>query len=291
MLLFFTLPILAAGFLVQFLHPYHYFRLHRSQGQLLYLKSLLFGLACFAIAFALCCYLDTLPASIGGLSINVKSLITEVIARLNIVQERQLMQIVWFILLSTATILVALCWCGYGHLLIFVMGAKEGFAQAGKLGRISQAISLAYIKGRRFLLFELLADSPLDREMFMTMISLKPILISLSNRKVYVGIICSMAEPTECKGTDQEVTIIPLRSGYRGDSELAVTFLIDYVSLRKQGLGDGRTITFRQALIESICQYDHELHCKACEQCQKDKPKWHIKFKPDPETYTWEISS
>lgn len=53
MLFLLIFPVLVAGFLACHTHPIHSYKLHRYEGQYLYLKSAELGLKCFAIAFAL----------------------------------------------------------------------------------------------------------------------------------------------------------------------------------------------------------------------------------------------
>lgn len=51
MLLLLIFPVLVAGFFACHIHPIHSYKLHRFEGQYLYLKSAELGLKCFAIAF------------------------------------------------------------------------------------------------------------------------------------------------------------------------------------------------------------------------------------------------
>lgn len=43
-------PVLVAGFMTCHIHPVHSYRLHRYEGQYLYLKSAELGLKCFGLA-------------------------------------------------------------------------------------------------------------------------------------------------------------------------------------------------------------------------------------------------
>ena len=54
------------------------------------------------------------------------------------------------------------------------------------------------------------------------------LMLSLEDRKVYVGKVISMGEPNELEGPDQEVTLLPLMSGYRRSSDLSVVFNTQY---------------------------------------------------------------
>lgn len=50
----------------------------------------------------------------------------------------------------------------------------------------------------------------------------------MEDRKVYVGKIISLGEPSETAGMDQDISIMPLMSGYRDKDTLRVTFTTDY---------------------------------------------------------------
>lgn len=75
---------------------------------------------------------------------------------------------------------------------------------------------------------EIFKDSPLDRIFFYSLLRKKVVLISLSSRKIYVGIIKSMGEPTESNGTNQEISLMPLMSGYRDKDTLNIMFTNNY---------------------------------------------------------------
>ena len=49
MLLLLIFPVLVAGFFACHIHPVHSYKLHRYEGQYLYLKSAELGVKCFAI--------------------------------------------------------------------------------------------------------------------------------------------------------------------------------------------------------------------------------------------------
>lgn len=56
----------------------------------------------------------------------------------------------------------------------------------------------------------------------------RPMLITLSSNKVYVGIINGSGEPTENQGPHQHISFVPLMSGYRNKENLSVTFTNAY---------------------------------------------------------------
>ena len=107
------------------------------------------------------------------------------------------------------------------------------------------------------LMTNILSDSPLDCDLLYSYINSKDMLISLSNRKVYVGTVVSMGEPNESEGMDQEISLLPSMSGYRDTETLAVTFNTHYSIIDKDI--DIR-VTIRQDLIESVSRFDYEVY-------------------------------
>ena len=55
-------------------------------------------------------------------------------------------------------------------------------------------------------------------------------MFSLSDRKVYVGIVVFVGEPTESEGMDHAFTLLPILSGYRDKDTLEVTFNTHYTN-------------------------------------------------------------
>ncbi|HEE1103629.1 TPA: hypothetical protein R6449_005256, partial [Klebsiella pneumoniae] len=57
-----------------------------------------------------------------------------------------------------------------------------------------------------------------------------PILVTLSSRKVYVGIVNGIQEPTESEAPNSYISIFPIMSGYRDKDTLSITFTNSYPS-------------------------------------------------------------
>lgn len=113
---------------------------------------------------------------------------------------------------STATFYAAFILKGWGFLSLFI-----------RFGSWYRQKIKVYVIG------EILADSPLDNLLFDLSLSTdKYAMISLENRKVYVGKVIDMGEPTETNGIGQDISIIPLMSGYRNTDTLEIEFKTDY---------------------------------------------------------------
>ncbi|WP_102795942.1 hypothetical protein [Bowmanella denitrificans] len=274
MFLFLVLPILGAGFYILFNNPYAFLKLHRYRGQLLYLRSIAHGLKILALAVILCVTANYYgPEQLLGYSINLEAYLTEVFSALNVGPAELVQQMVWFCLLSVTMMLTAFLWCKF---------------IAWRLTRISRAYKLP---ATLFLKQEIVKDSPLDKLLFDALTSGDPVLLSLSSRKVYVGLVAGMGEPTEDEGMDQEVHIVPLMSGYRDTNTLNVHFEIDY-RLLNQTSRNKLSIIVRQELIESASPFDFDVY-REIRSHLKVKPtaKVRVSYQPDPERYTWTIGT
>ena len=97
-------------------------------------------------------------------------------------------------------------------------------------------------------------DSPLDH-LFLKCLNDKTILMfHLEDRKVYVGSVTKMGEPTEDKGLDQEIEIKPIFSGHRATETMEVFLKTEY---RK---GDNIKITIKQNKIISATIFNKDAY-------------------------------
>ena len=83
------------------------------------------------------------------------------------------------------------------------------------------------------ILGRIIKDSPLDRLLLDAFNGKKLVMFTLRNRQVYIGRVSSTGEPTENKGVDQEVCLIPIMSGYRDEKSLSVDLITHYREIDK----------------------------------------------------------
>ncbi|HHH6707916.1 TPA: hypothetical protein ACP2G5_004321, partial [Escherichia coli] len=100
MFAFLIIPLLVSGFIIITTHPYHFYRLHRYDGQLLYMKAAKYGLWCLIwsvfIAFAIKYYLPSVH------------IVTQVSQSLSLGENSYQKRItVWLILLSCTSVVIA----------------------------------------------------------------------------------------------------------------------------------------------------------------------------------------
>ncbi len=235
MLLLLVLPILVSGFIVCNNNPHYYYKLHRYEGQYLYLKSAHLGFISLSIFTLLALLLKAFfPAHI---SLDVVSVLKTLFAGVAYSgNDADLTSFSWVVLVSIGSILYAYCWSACSWLrLRFLFGDIER-AKILIMGRV-------------------LSDSPMDKLFFESFIHSKPLMLTLESGKVYVGTISSLGEPNENEGMDQEISIIPLLSGVRTKDDMRVVFHTNYDLVR----GD-MTIVIRQEQVSTASWFDFDVY-------------------------------
>lgn len=243
MLFLLIFPILVAGFVACHIHPVHSYKLHRYEGQYLYLKSAELGLKCFAIAFALALAThywlpDSLSAGCLTVSLALSSSLTAAMKTIGATDPAEASKMAWFFLLSALTLFAAVLLKGWGHLSL----RRRFGTWAAKVHVIG----------------ELLEDSPLDNLLFkLSLEKDKYVMLTMDDRKVYVGKVISLGEPSETSGIDQDVSIVPLMSGYRDKDTLKISFTTYYDEVDADIY-----LSLRQDAIVSATEFDFDAYCK-----------------------------
>lgn len=243
------LVILVSGFSYCQKHPEYYYRLHRYEGQYLYLQSGKLGLFCFLIScvfnYLLLKILST-PiniCSLGGRTLGVDyiSVIADFIKRNNLFStEYSPSQLSWVLALSVTSLVIP-----YFVRPLYFFFYKWKF-------KFDSDFQVNFM-----ILSKLFKESPLDDLLWNAVLSQDTVMITFEDRKVYVGTISTMGEVTENKGADQEIRLYPILSGYRDKDKLTVDFTTSY---EKAGLN--LPVILRQEGILSVRKYDFETHEK-----------------------------
>lgn len=248
MLLLLILPILISGFIVLHIHPVYFYKLHRYEGQYLYLRSAQLGFICFLVSSLLALtFSKYFPDSLFICSLEISFYLLGFIKSLLLATDvfdnnknESALQFSWIILITILTLLYPYLW---RTLSLFWLRLKY---------RTNDAQVYIYIMSN------ILKDSPLDELLFKASYTRSMLLmLSLSNRKVYVGKIMSMGEPNETEGPDQEITIIPVVSGYREEENLKVKLLTNYKKI-DEDIG----LTIRQSEIISATHFTFDAYLK-----------------------------
>jgi len=236
MFLLLIIPILISGFYVCNHNLYYFYRLHRYEGQYLYLKSALLGFTCLITASFIALLLNVLiPETIFNIPVDIIAfihwLITSAIGNSNIDTK----QLSWVILIAVLTQITGWLWV---KISFFHIKWRESDVEKSKI----------------MLMSSILRDSPLDNILLESYISETPLMLTLNDRKVYVGVVASLGEPNESEGMDQEIAIIPIMSGFRDENDFHVLFNTDYKIINKD-----LNIVIRQEIINSATEFDFDI--------------------------------
>lgn len=236
------IPILLAGYTVCSTHPVIRQKLYRFEGQHLYLKVVCQGVFQVLIATTLLLIINSLVLFLASFCPPLHQwLLDDPFAQplqdfFNVSPEIS-RQILCFLVLTIFSFLVARSFSG-----IATKRLKKEHGDDWK-----SQVSL-----------EVLRDSPLDFLLLESALTQGSLLIlSMENRKVYVCAIQRGAEPGEHNkhGEDQEVSVIPVKSGYRDKDTLEVYWTTYY-----DAIAEKVTIVLRQADIVSASRYDVRMH-------------------------------
>lgn len=226
----FLLLILVAGFLHCHIHPVQKIRLHRYTGQYLYLRAAGYGVRALGVTAMLALLPNTLTP-ILWLSSCLKN---------TGLAGDTLQQTTWLLALFIGM---------FGVVLLHALGAFVFLCL-----RYRTLAPSHHIKGM------ILGDSPLSAQLYLLYLQRKPVMLSMADRKIYVGMIADMGEPTETKGPDQEIALLPMLSGYREKDTLKVEFTTFYNDFSDQESETERkvralTIILRQSNIVSATEF------------------------------------
>lgn len=249
------IPILVSGYILVVANLYHYYQLHRYDGQLLYIKVAAHGtmsVVFVILAAVVVKYFFPNFHPIGMLSdiLNVKKIINGNKAE------------TWLALISLSSIIFSLIWVALVWLKNMFFGFfcekkhHENIFHAKKLRVLRKTISNSTLDS---MLLDALESSPKE-----------PILITLSSRKVYVGIVNGIQEPTESEALNSYISIFPIMSGYRDKDTLSITFTNSYPSevlvssaitmdSQKRHKVKNMDIIFRADEISHLSWFDFEL--------------------------------
>ncbi|KPW82383.1 hypothetical protein SAMN05216596_11239 [Pseudomonas congelans] len=250
------LPLLVSGFLVCLKDPTIYCRLHRYEGQMLYLQVGRYGIYCFLAAMFVTAALAGLFSHDWGVfcpkwaqtndaaSPVCFAVNTDFVGALGQMGQdfdisgKNFSQVGVFLALSG---LLTLAMPGLGA--FFTVKILKWQLKATKEEEIA-----AYLLG------ESVEHSPICSTLFDAFVDKEEVMITMVDRKVYVGYIMDVGAPTEVTGVNQEILLIPTVSGYRDKDTLKVVYTTDYPSDTPL-----RPIGFRQENIVSISIFSDEV--------------------------------
>jgi len=194
MLFLLILPVLVVGFVACHIHPVHSYKLHRYEGQYLYLKSAQLGLVCFMLAFSIAMALHFwLPNSIEFRTYGAESLTASHTYQFNLTFAASLADTMKVIGAKDDVEASNMAW-------FFILSALT-FVSAYLIKILAHAdlrIRFGTWSTRVHVIAQILEDSPLDNLLFnLSLDKDKYVMLSMDDRKVYVGKVISLGEPSE----------------------------------------------------------------------------------------------
>lgn len=231
--------IIANGFIILRFSRSQFYKLHRYDGQLLYIKATFIGVLSTVFSFILDSYF------------NIVGIICQILPqnRLAILFKSDHLQESLVFFLFSALISILYCLLGQFRLFIRAIWLFRGIKNKPSYSEL----------GKILLMHAILNDSPLDKLLFLSYVQNIFLLITMSDRKVYVGRVISLGEPNEKQGPDQEISIVPVFSGYRDKDTLSV-ILNNYYD-NKEDSKDFYLI-LKQDNIISACEFVESLYKK-----------------------------
>ncbi|NCH53882.1 hypothetical protein [Cronobacter muytjensii] len=215
------IPLLVSGSLLV-TSPHNiklFFRLHRYDGQLLYMKVATYGFyACLSSVIVAYSIKYLFP------DLNFATWLSHLIDGSADPKENRITS--WLILLSVTTVGLAWLWLQYCRLRIYIAAwlitpepkNEENLSFSKQVIRLNE-------------LGKLLSGGSLGQLFFDSATEDRPVLVSLKCRKIYVGTVNMISEPNEKQGPNLEISISPIMSGYRDKDTLRVLFSNDYNDL------------------------------------------------------------
>lgn len=215
-------PLLISGFILLTKHPFHFYRLHRYTGQLLYMKAAGYGFFCVMFAAFLAVILKSLFADFHP--------VMDFAKWSSFTKEDHLNRMwSWFIIISLTSIAIGYAWA-YGAKVVYVV--KFIKALISDVNRKQAIIPKDIPKQLKLsVLAPLMLESPLNSLFFNSMLHKRSILVTLECGKVYVGVVSRIAEPNETEAPTQEISLTPVMSGYRHKDIKRIYFINDYANL------------------------------------------------------------
>lgn len=239
------IPLLVSGYILITTHPYHYYRLHRYDGQLLYMKSATYGLWCFVwtilIAYAI---------KWQWPSFHLVMLVRDQLdLKLNAPSNERI--IGWLVLLSCGSVFLAWFW-GLSVRKLVIYRTKIINRVQGVRFSVTDDENIVMLRMRQ----ELINDNPMDEMFFDSLVDRKPILLTLKNKKIYIGIVNALGEPNEKEGPNQHISILPIISGYRDKDTMCVVLKSEY----KEVEDADTSIVFPLEEIAQVSWFDMGVH-------------------------------
>lgn len=229
MALLLILPILVSGYLLCLKHPALYINLHKFDGQLLYLHVARLGLRCLVQAFVLVgvvsalfshafppkCWLEGTRAEFcrtTSWNLDYLDLVGNKLKDWGFASTQGAADLFAFMLVVSA-VAVAIPFV-LPRYEMWKLKRNKGLANGDALN-----VHMARTSAK---------SSPLGLALIEAFANRREIMLSMDDRKVYVGVLAEISPPSEVLGPNEEIIIVPVLSGYRDKDTLRVVYTTDY---------------------------------------------------------------
>lgn len=236
MFAFLVAAVIANAFILLRYSPLNFYRLHRYDGQLLYIKATFLGATITAVSYLFGAWFGAVTTISNALHLQ----------QLTVFPESEHLDL--FFIFFLFTLFVSGIYCLLEHMALWLWAFYKF--------RGTKNISYREM-ARIMLMYKLLKDSPLDKLLYLSYVQNLFLLITLSDRKVYVGRVISLGEPNEHEGPDQEISIVPVFSGYRHKDSLEVSLTTSY---KRSAENEDVYLVLKQANIVSACEFVESLY-------------------------------
>lgn len=274
MALLLILPILVSGYLLCLKHPALYINLHKFEGQLLYLHVARLGLRCLVQAFVVVSVISVLVSHVfsptcwfegtrvqicrsNTWNLDYLEMLGTKVKDWGFAPTQGAADLFAFMLLISA-VAVAIPFV-LPRISMWNMRRRKGFEN-------DEALKMNLTR-------ESMLSSPLGLALIDAFANRRDIMLSMDDRKVYVGVLTEISPSSEVLGPNEEITIVPLVSGYRDKDTLKVIYTTDYAAKAAENADISfSAVILRQSSIVSITTFSQEIR-KAFEESNDSADK------------------
>lgn len=274
MALLLILPILVSGYLLCLKHPALYINLHKFEGQLLYLHVARLGLRCLVQAFLVVsafsalfshvftptCWFEETRAQVcrtTSWNLDYLEVLGSTVKEWGFAPTQGAADLFAFMLVVSA-VTVAI------PFLLPRMSMRR--MRRGKGFDNDEALKMNLTRAS-------MLSSPLGLALIDAFANSRHIMLSMDDRKVYVGVLTEISPSSEVLGPNEEITIVPLLSGYRDKDTLRVVYTTDYAAKAAENAEiNFSPVILRQSSIVSVTSFSHAIR-KAFEDGNESSEK------------------
>lgn len=221
------IPILVAGYITIAWNKRTKLTLHRYDGQLLYLKVATGGTVCLIVSFFILLWLDMYHPNIKEF---IHDFISKHLFKNNVPPNQDFLSALG---ISVTTVFISICYICAANVLRYVRTDST----------IDELIETSVSGSMQKFLYESLKYGSV-------------LLLTLNSKKVYVGIILDLSEPSEKIDSCKYIKLFPLYSGYRDKDTLEVNLTPYLFDKNNNNNDESDKKTSFQAIID-ISQISH----------------------------------